>query len=328
VSPFRIDGFTLPGEDGRRTRYGSKGDGFMRTSVDAGLEANGAASGAARGRGRRATALLAAGLLLAAAGCDRFKAKQLVREGNAYFKEQLYEDALRKYDEARALDPNEIRFAKFVAMGNMALYNPGSTHPKDLEVLKKAIENFKLYLEQRPEDEKAAKYLITTYMNAGKFDDAIEKWRENHPADHQAVQTIAMLYARKGDFENSMTWQKERAKLEPGNPDVFYTMGVTCWDKAYNTPPERLDGDKRKEIVDFGMAQLQKALELRPDYFEAMFYVNLLYREMAKLENDVAKKAELKTKADEWQKKGLEVRARVIQKQKEEAAAKNPLDAL
>jgi len=303
----------------------------MRTRGDAGPEDKEAASGAARRRGRRATALLAAGLLLTAAGCDRFKAKQLVREGNAYFKEQMYEDALKKYDEARALDPNEIRFAKFVAMGNMALYNPGSTHPKDLAVLKKAIDNFKLYLDQKPEDEKAAKYLITTYMNAGKYEDAIEyfkKWREQHPTDTQAVQTIAMLYAKKGDFENSMTWQKERAKLEPGNADVFYTMGVTCWDKANNTPPDKMEGEKRKEIVDFGMAQLLKALELKPDYFESMFYVNLLYREMAKLENDDAKKAELKAKADEWQKKGLEVRAKVIQKQREEAAAKNPLEAM
>ncbi len=33
-------------------------------------------------------------LSFAAAGCDKFKSKQLIREGNAYFKEQLYEDAL------------------------------------------------------------------------------------------------------------------------------------------------------------------------------------------------------------------------------------------
>ena len=58
-------------------------------------------------------------------------------------------------------------------------------------------------------------------------------------------------------------------------------MGVTAWDKSYNSPgadisPEHgLTPEKRKEILDFGMAQLDKAIELNPDYFEAMLYKNL-----------------------------------------------------
>ena len=44
-----------------------------------------------------------------------------------------------------------------------------------------------------------------------------------------------MLYAKKGDYENSIVWQKKRAELEPTNAEVFYTMGVTAWDKSYNT---------------------------------------------------------------------------------------------
>ncbi len=287
---------------------------------------------ATRGQGRRwprVAALLV--LSVVGSGCNKFKSKQLIREGNAYFKEQLYEDALKKYDAALALDPNEVRLHKFVAMGNMALYNPGSTHEKDKQALERAIEHFKIYLAARPEDEKAARYLVTTYMNSQRYDDAIayfKDWYGKHPTDNQAVQTIAMLYGKKGDFDQSMEWQKKRAQLEPNNAEVFYTMGVTCWEKVRNTPPDQMDAAKRKELTDLGMASLQKANQLKADYFETMVYINLMYREYTKSETDEAKKADLLAQADQWQKKALEARARALQKQREEAAAKNPLEAM
>ena len=50
-----------------------------------------------------------------------------------------------------------------------------------------------------------------------------------------------------------------------------------------------------------GIQKLQKALELRPDYDDAMAYLNLLYREEADLQcdNPDARKTDLKT-ADDW----------------------------
>ena len=50
-----------------------------------------------------------------------------------------------------------------------------------------------------------------------------------------------------------------------------------------------------------GIQNLQKALEIRPDYDDAMAYLNLLYREARRYEcdNPDARKADLKT-ADEW----------------------------
>ena len=282
-----------------------------------------------RGRLLRAAAL---GLLcVAAAGCNKFESKQLIREGNAYFKEQLYEDALKKYQKAQEKDPGEVRIAKFIAMANMALYNPGSQHPKDLDALNTAIANFKKYLTAHPEDEKAAKYLVTTYMNSSKYDDAIAYFKDlfnKHPNDAQAVQTVAMLYAKKGDFDQSMEWQRKRSKLEPNNADVWYTMGVTAWDKSYNTPQDQLDPAKRKAIIDEGMENLKKANGLRKDYFEAMLYINLLDREYAKMEPDPAKKQAFLDDAAKWQKDALEARKRVLQKQREEQAAKNPLEAM
>ncbi len=287
-------------------------------------------SNARRAAGRLAAALVVAALALAGTGCNRLQSRQLIRKGNQYFKEQLYADALETYKKAKELDPKENRLDKFIAMSYMGMYSPGSSNPKDVDALQNAIENFKKYLAERPDDEKAAKLLVTTYMNSGKIDEAIDFFKDmlqRNAKDTAAVQTIAMLYAKKGDFENSMVWQRKRAELEPKNAEVFYTMGVTAWDKSYNTVPEAMAADQRRAIVEQGMKDLQTALQLNPDYFESMFYMNLLYRELAKIDPP-AQRAEDVAKAEEWQKKGLEVRKIVQDRQRQEQAKQNPLEGM
>ena len=285
---------------------------------------------AGRAAARLSALLVVVALALTVTGCNRLKSRQLIRKGNQYFKEQLYADALEKYIQAKELDPKEVRLDKFIAMSYMGMYNPGSANPKDAEALQNAIENFKKYLAAKPDDVKAAKLLVTTYMNSGKIDEAIDFFKDmiqRNPKDTAAVQTVAMLYAKKGDFENSMVWQRKRAELEPANAEVFYTMGVTAWDKSYNSVPEALPADQRRAIVDQGLTDLNKALELNPDYFESMFYINLLYRDLAKID-DPARRAQDMAKADEWQKKGLELRKVVQEKQRQEQAKKNPLEGI
>jgi pentatricopeptide repeat protein len=284
-----------------------------------------------RAAARGAAALAIAALAVTFMGCNRLQSRQLIRKGNQYFKEQLYGDALEKYKQAKELDPKEIRLDKFIAMSYMGMYNPGSQDQKNIDALGNAIEHFKKYIAAKPDDEKAAKLLVTTYMNSGKIDEAIDFFKDmvqRNPKDSAAVQTIAMLYAKKGDFENSMTWQRKRADMEPTNAEVYYTMGVTAWDKSYNSVPEALPADPRRAIVDQGLKDLNKALELNPDYFEAMFYENLLCRELAKIETNAAQRAELFKQADEWQKKGLGVRKKVQEKQRLEQAKQNPLEGM
>ena len=56
-----------------------------------------------------------------------------------------------------------------------------------------------------------------------------------------------------------------------------------------------------EDNVEEGIAELTKALKLRPDYDDAMAYMNLLYRERADIHcgDPAAYAADLK-KADEW----------------------------
>ena len=76
--------------------------------------------------------------------------------------------------------------------------------------------------------------------------------------------------------------------------------------------------------MDEGMQALNKAVEMKPDYFEAISYINLLYREKAKMETDPAKKQEYTDLANKYLQQALDMRKAAQEKAKAEAAQATP----
>jgi uncharacterized membrane protein YccC len=66
------------------------------------------------------------------------------------------------------------------------------------------------------------------------------------------------------------------------------------------------------------MEAVDKALELKPDYFDAVIYKGLLYRVLASVAKDPRQRAQYLDQAQTLQKMGLELRK---QQQAAEAAA-------
>ena len=268
----------------------------------------------ARHRQRAAAAaffLLAVSVL---SGCNKIKSKQEIKRGNEFLKAAQYQSALAAYQEALRLDPSETKLNKHIGIAYMGLYQPGSKHPKDLEYASKAIEHLKTYVEHYPEDNKSLEYLVSMYLNTDRYDDAINFYQneilKRNPKDSKAMQSVAMLYFKKGDFDNGVIWLKKRLEIEGNNPEVYYLIGVQAWDRSYNFPD--LDPVQRAHIVDEGLDALNKALQIKPDYFEALSYVNLLYREKAKIEADPAKKQEYVDTANKYLQQALELRKKAL----------------
>jgi len=79
-------------------------------------------------------------------------------------------------------------------------------------------------------------------------------------------------------------------------------------------PPKLTEADKRK-YIQAGIEEADKALALKPDYFEALTYKNLLLRSMALVEKDPGRQQALLKQADT-----LRDKAQELQKQKQAAA--------
>jgi tetratricopeptide (TPR) repeat protein len=265
-------------------------------------------------RGAAALLLLASALL--GTGCNQLKARQEIKKGNEFFKAGQYQTALASYQEALRFDPNEKKLHKNIGLAYMGMYQPGSKHAKDLEYAAKAIEHLKIYTESAPADRKAREFLVSMYLATERYDDAITFYQqlvEENPKDTKAMQSLAQMYFKKGDVENALKWLRRRLEAETtpeARAEVYYFIGVQAWDRSYNFPDIPLD--ERARIVDEGIDALNKALQEKPGYFEALSYLNLLYREKAKIDPDPAKKQEYTDTANRYLQQALELRKKAL----------------
>jgi tetratricopeptide (TPR) repeat protein len=131
--------------------------------------------------------------------------------------------------------------------------------------------------------------LAKIYEDSGEYELAEAVYlqgRDARPNDPTVYMTIAGYYNRQGDFEKLVENLKKRIELEPNNPEAYYTLATYHWDKA--SRDFRLSDPQKKELVLTGLEAVDKALQIKPDYIEAMTYKGLLLRTQALVEKDPA----------------------------------------
>jgi hypothetical protein len=124
-------------------------------------------------------------------------------------------------------------------------------------------------------------------------------------------------------MEESKNYHRKHIQIKPEDPEPYYWIGVIDWSEAYRgnkdlreeynrtakktikdtdpMPPALAAQFQQKygPIIEEGLKSLQKAMQLRPDYDDAMAYLNLLYRQKADTEaTPAARDADIKL-ADE-----------------------------
>ena len=170
----------------------------------------------------------------------------------------------------------------------------------------------KQLIAMEPNDPGAYFALVKIYEEAGKVEDAekiLEQAQAASPDKSEVWSFSAQFYNRKGEFDKAMESFQRITQIEAKNPQNFYQMAVFYEEKV------RKDFTlKPQQVADYltkGMEAVDKALELRPDYFEALTYKNLILRQQAsKVEKNPKRQQELIKEADEYQKKAIDTRNR------------------
>ena len=243
-------------------------------------------------------------LVLAAAACDKLKARDQLNRGVAAYKNARYEQAIDHFKEAVALDKGLKNAKLYLATAYAQQYIPGVDSPENMQNANAAIEQYKAVLEQDPKNINSIKGIAYLYLQMKRFEDAKNYY-------HQAIDR------------------------DPNDPEAYYSIGVIDWTQAYQPrmeqraklglrPDEPLKDkkvcatlrDQAGAVIQDGLDNLNKALQLRQDYDDAMAYMNLLYREKADRECDQpdTQKADLKT-ADDWVDKTMAAKKAKAEKQ-------------
>jgi len=155
------------------------------------------------------------------------------------------------------------------------------------------------------------------YEDAGADQEAEQVYlraKEAKPNDPAVYQQLAGYYTRQGQFDKAIQALEDRGQKEPNNPEAFYGIATQYWDQAYRGAGVN-DADK-KRYVEKGVQAIDHALQIKPDYAQAIVYKGLLLRLQANLEKDPAKQQQLIKEADV-----LHDKAEALQKQKAAGAS-------
>jgi predicted Zn-dependent protease len=151
--------------------------------------------------------------------------------------------------------------------------------------------------------------LARLYDDAGVPDEAERIYlaaRDARPNDPAVYMSLAAHYNQLGQFDKTIQALEDRAKKEPDNPEAYQTIASYYWDKA--NKDSRLRDNEKRDYVLKGIASVDRALQIKPDYAEGMVYKGLLLRLQANLEKDAAKQQALIKEAVSLHDKAEELR--------------------
>ncbi len=92
---------------------------------------------------------------------------------------------------------------------------------------------------------------------------------------------------------------------------AYYTSGVVCWNKSYQTGPNMMAAAERIAIVDKGFQYLEMAGKLDAEFADPWAYMKLLYLE--KIKAEPLKREEYMAKGDEVGEKFIKLRKKQVE---------------
>ena len=185
-------------------------------------------------------------------------------QGNAYFYEEGFDEAIEAYDKALAIKPGL----------HEALNNKGIALA-DLGKLDEAIEAYDKALAIKPGDHKVLNNKGTALADLGKLDEAIEAYDKAlaiKPGLHEALNNKGIALADLGKLDEAIEAYDKALAIKPDDHETLYNKGIALADLGK---------------LDEAIEAYDKALAIKPDGHETLYNKGIALRKLGKLDEAI-----------------------------------------
>ena len=227
-------------------------------------------------------------------------AKQGDAENDAYAQK-----AIENYRKEVDVNPDP-KWKKSALQYLAALYGPDKLNDPS-----KAEPVYKEIIAVDPNEPNNYLQLAKLYEDAGRYDEAEAEYKQALQIkgnDPTVLAAVAGYYNRQGQFDKTIDALTKAANLAPNNPEGWHLIATYYWDEA--NKDFRLSDAQKKDYILKGISMEDKALQLNPDYVDALTYENILLRMQANTEKDPKIQKDLLNQADQLRNKVMEAQKR------------------
>jgi tetratricopeptide (TPR) repeat protein len=204
----------------------------------------------------------------------------VAQEGVALYHGGKVAQSAGRFEEAARLAPSIPTIQLNLGFANLALYQAAPKSAEGQKAAEAAIGAFSRYLALRPTEERARVFLLQTFVDTGRYDDAVAFFKprtEATPPDLEALTLLGIIASKTGRFAEAKGWYERRIALEPTHFDARLALGILLWDRLHTRA--ELTGVARLAAADEALGHLVAAIRSKPVAPNAWTYANLVYRE-------------------------------------------------
>jgi tetratricopeptide (TPR) repeat protein len=241
--------------------------------------------------------------------------------------EMRLKQAIEHYEKSLEMNRADTASLKQLRLNTLGALTAIYSDPP-LTNYEKALAYAEQLVKDNPDDTKNLYAMANLYEKFGRVAEAEQTYvrvTQQNPSDAKACGALAAFYnkplweesgsvfveneskgARRAKFDAAIATLERCAQLDAADPSGYYKLAMFFWDKAYRDP---LIGDKEKnDYADKGIATVDTALSMKPDYWEAIITKGLLYRVKAQVSTRPAERKRYLDQAVLLQKQAMELR--------------------